>query len=643
MKIVTVTLLSKGIFKDNLTYFSAKELEIGSIVIVPVRGKTTEALVIDTKDASDLKTELRQSDFALKKILSIKNRNFFRPEFILAATKTAEYFSTTLGQAVKSFTPLVILGQPINGQLTKEKNGEEEKIGASNASKTKIEKFILQEPDEDRLALYKKIIREAFAQKQSIFLCAPTNADVRHLKQILGRGIEDYISALGSDETPKEQIANWKKASNNQHPMLIIATPLFLCLPRSDIKTFIVERENATAYKQIIRPFIDTRFFIERLAEAKRAKIIFGDILLRSETIERSHQAELSPLSPITYRSFTSAQKQILINQKEKDPANFGRAISPELITWLEKTAGENWFIFSGRRGLNPLTVCGDCGHVFSCPRCKTPLILHQEQNNKKDFEANYFLCHKCGYSGQPEDKCHHCGGWKIALLGAGTDKIDTELKQLFPKTKILRLDSDTVKTAKKTEMIIRDFYASPGSILIGTEMALFHLREKIENIAVIGIDSYFSVPEFRIGEKIFNILLRLRHLAIKNFIIQTRNPEEEILDLALKGNSTEFHRRELGARQKLKYPPFSTLIKISIGSADHRLVEALETLKEEHLTAWQTIIYDSFSSPIRGGEAQTNLLLRLPAGDWPQPEIITMLRQLPPAFIVNVDPENIF
>ncbi|MFA6415993.1 MAG: hypothetical protein WCW56_00720 [Candidatus Paceibacterota bacterium] len=639
MKIVTTTLLSKGIFKDNLTYFSAKELEIGSIVVVPVRGKPTEALVVDTRDAGDLKTELRHSDFALKKITAVKSRNFFQPEFITAATKTADFFSTTLGQAVKSFAPLAIISQTAN-QNNKQKNTEDRKPATSNASQTKIEKFVLQEPDEDRIALYKKIIREAFAQKQSVFICAPTNADVRHLKQILGRGIEDYVASLCSDETNKEQILNWKKANNHKHPVLVIATPLFICLPRSDIKTFIVERENATAYKQMARPFIDTRFFIEQLAEAKRAKLIFGDILLRSETIERSRRNELAPLSPITYRSFTSAQKQILINQKEKDPTNFGQAISPELTKWLEETAGERWFIFSGRRGLNPLTVCGDCGHVFSCPRCKTPLILHQEKSGKN--AENYFLCHKCGHTGQPEDKCQHCGGWKIALLGAGTDKIEAELKKLLPQTKILRLDSDTVKTPKKTEAIISDFYASPGSILIGTEMALFHLREKIENIAVVGIDSYFSVPEFRIGEKIFNILLRLRHLAVKNFIIQTRNPEEEILNLALKGNSTEFHRRELSDRQKLKYPPFSTLIKISVKSTDKQLVEALETLKEEHLSAWQTIIYDSFSN-LRGGEAQTNLLLRLPTGHWPKSEIIFLLRQLSPAFIINVDPENIF
>lgn len=640
MKIVSVTPLAKGIFKDNLSYFTSKDLNIGSIVTVLIRNKPRQALVMEVKEIGDLKTELRQSNFALKKIINVKKKNLFQEDFINAAQKTADYFGATLGQVISSFTPIAILEKNLDSQ--KETNIKFQNTNQENSGKiTKIEKYILQEPDEERLALYKKLIREAFAQKKSILICAPTNADVRYLKTTLSRGIEDYAVCLCSDDTEKEQNKNWEKAVKNNHPFLIVSTPLFLSLPRNDLLTIIIERENATAYKQLARPFIDTRFFIEKLAENKRTKIVLGDILLRSETIERKQRGEFVALSPITYRSFSSAQKQTLIKQQEKNPSEFGQAISQELKKILEKTTGERWFIFSGRRGLNPLAVCSDCGHIFSCPHCQTTLILHQEKETNKKI-TNYFLCHKCGYTTTAEDKCQHCGGWKIALLGAGSDKIENELKKLFPNTKIFRLDSDIIKNHKKISVIIKNFYSSPGSFLIGTEMALFYLRDKIENIAVIGIDAYFSVPEFRISEKIFNILLRLRNLTIKNFVIQTRNPEEEILGLALQGNSTEFHRREINERKKLKYPPFSILIKISVKNNNKVLTETLETLKENHLSSWQTIIYDSISKN-HHGEATTNLLLRLPSDQWPNKEILNLLNQLPPTFLINVDPENIF
>ncbi len=644
MKIVTVVPLEKGVFKENLSYFSAKEVAPGAIVTIPLRRKTVEALVIEVVEASKLKTELKQSDFSLKKIGIIKSPSFFRPAFIRAAETTAAYQVSTLGVVIKSFTPSAILSglsklKPLNSESTSSE--------ISLGPKIKLEKLILQEPDEERFALYKKIIRENFAQKQSVFLLTPTNADARYLFELLTRGIENYALLLTSDLPAKDQLKNWKQALKDPHPLLIIGTPLFLSLPRLDLKAFIVERENATAYKQLARPYLDARVFVEELAEETRAKLILGDIILRSETIWRKDQGEFTPLSPTTYRSFSSAQKQILVSTKPVAGAKtiFDQAIGPELKTLIEKIIdqGENLFIFSGRRGLNPLTICSDCSRILTCPKCQIPLNLHRGDEADKKDAGHFWLCHKCGFAVTATDTCPDCNGSRLALVGFGSEKVETELMASFPKAKIWRLDSDSERLAKKTEESIANFYQSPGAILIGTEMALFHLREKIDNIAVVSIDAYFAIPEFRINEKIFNILLRLRQLTLKNFMIQTREANEKLLDLALKGNTTDFQRQELFERKKLKYPPFSTLIKVSVQAKNEVLTQALETLKTDHLEDYQTIIYDSVSRLAGQSDAWTNLLLRLPAGVWPEPKLLELLRQLPPAFFINVDPENIF
>jgi primosomal protein N' (replication factor Y) len=228
-------------------------------------------------------------------------------------------------------------------------------------------------------------------------------------------------------------------------------------------------------------------------------------------------------------------------------------------------------------------------------------------------------------------------------LVGFGAEKVEAELRSLWPETKIWRLDRDQESSAAKTKDTIEAFYRSPGAILIGTELALFHLHAKIENIAVVSIDSYFALPEFRISEKIFNILLRLRQLTLKNFLIQTRDSGERILELALKGNTADFQHQELSERKKLKYPPFSTLLKISTRAGNAALTQALETLKDEHLSDYQTVIYDSVNKLGSGTDTWTNLLLRLPAGAWPDSKLNELLRQLPPAFFINVDPENLF
>ncbi|OJI06850.1 MAG: hypothetical protein COX02_00725 [Candidatus Vogelbacteria bacterium CG22_combo_CG10-13_8_21_14_all_37_9] len=641
MKIVTVVPLEKGFFKENLSYFSAKELKPGAVVSIPLRQKTVEALVIEVEDLSVLKTELKKSDFSLKKIGAVKSAGFFKPEFISAAEETANYQITSLGSVIRSFTPSTILKG-----ISKLKPLSPSKEITIIDQQIKLEKFILQEPDDDRFALYKKIIRENFAQKQSVFLLTPTNADAHHLFELLTRGIENYTILLTSDTPEKDQLKNWKQALQNPHPLLIIGTPLFLSLPRLDLKTIIVERENATAYKQLTRPYIDARLFAERLAKHSRAKLILGDIILRTETIWRKDQGEFIPLSPSTYRSFSSAQKQILVPTKQLagEQKIFDQAIGPELKTLIEKiiTQGENLFIFSGRRGLNPLTICSDCGQILDCPKCHIPLNLHQGETSKKN-PNHFWLCHKCGHNQTANDNCPTCSGHRLILMGFGAEKVEAELNILFPNTKIWRLDSDHKRLAKKTEEIINTFYQSPGAILIGTELALFHLREKIDNVAVVSIDAYFTIPEFRINEKIFNILLRLRQLTLKNFMIQTREASEKILAFALKGNIADFQRQELVERKKLKYPPFSTLIKISVRANNHNLTQALETLKDEHLTKYQTIIYDSVNNLGTGADTWTNLLLRLPAGAWPESNLLILLRQLSPAFFINVDPDNIF
>ncbi len=651
MKIVSVTPLSGAIFKENLSYFTAKPVEPGDLVLAPIRGKEVLALVTEIATATDLKAGLRQSDFSLKKLSRRVSRQFFTSAFLEATKDTAEYFSASWGQTVKSFVPAIILANP--DKLTKNKTlpnemetAEETEVSPINKSEpltqTKQEKYVLQETDTERMSLYKSLIREAFAQRRSVFFCLPTSADIEYFKDILTRGIEEHTIILSIEDGPKKILSAWQKALRIDHPILVIGTPIFLGLPRTDFQTIIIDRENSSTYRQLARPFIDIRFFAEKLAEASRAKLVFGDIVLRSETIAKIEQGDFVPLSPMTYRSFSSAEKQKLINYKINREEQNTSFLAPELKEKLLDFTSHNerTFIFVGRRGLSPLTVCRDCGHILTCPHCQVPLILHQTQND----QANIFLCHKCGYNRTAEDKCPDCRGWRLELLGYGLEQILTELNQILPQAKIWRLDSDSVKTTKKATEIVKDFYEAPGGILAGTEMALYHLREKIDNIAVVGIDSFFTIPEFRISEKVFNLLLRLRSITLKNFLLQTQNEDEPIMRLAAKGDLTEFHRQELASRKKLKYPPYSVLIKISVATQNKEAQEGLSRLAKD-LAEYNPIEYDGFLglSGSKNRQPAAHLLLRLSPTDWPNSKILAIFKTLSPAFIINVDPENIF
>jgi primosomal protein N' (replication factor Y) len=375
----------------------------------------------------------------------------------------------------------------------------------------------------------------------------PTAEEVKNLSSLLPKGIEDYTYAFYNSLTKKKMIDLWEKASSDEHPILVIATAPFFALCREDLGTIIIENESSRSYKLPIRPYLDVRVFAEYFAKECNIRIIFGDTLLRTETIYRVKQGEVAELSPLKFRSLSPALSTVIdmSNYKKTGNGKF-ETISPELENLIKQsqTKNQNLFIFAGRRGFAPQTVCGDCGTIVLCSRCKSPITLHLA---KQDFsEHNFFFCHNCGEQRNAEERCAKCQSWKLLPLGIGIELISDEIKRKIPNIKIFRVDKDSTNTKIKAEKVVEEFYSSPGSILIGTEMVFSYLDKKIGNTAVASLDAMFSLPDFRIHEKILHILIKIRSLAEANFVVQTRIPNEKILDYAVKGNLMDFYREEI-------------------------------------------------------------------------------------------------
>lgn len=628
MKIVTVVPLKKSVWRDNLSYFTAQDAPLGSLATVPVRGQQILALIIDSREVSDLKGELKTVDWQMRKVTKIKKINYFDSRFMLAAKKTADYFATLTGLVIKATIPQAILDEL----------PEVKTLNSSPTEKILAEINATQEPDEERLARYKSLIREAFAKKQSVYLCLPTNIDINRVIESLKKGIESYVFVAHGALSKKEIVTFWKKALTTKHPILIVGTPLFLSIPREDINTVIIERENSPAYKMIARPFIDWRYFIEELVKQREIRLILGDSALRSETIYRLGKGEITPLGSIKYRFTGNATSQIIPLSNDKNKANLLEATNERLRERIENALDNNEkiFIYSGRRGLTPLTLCRDCGTIMSCDVCHLPLTIHQNPRLKERI----FICHKCGQIVEIEDECKNCKGQRLALVGFGVEKIAEELSQSFPKTTILKLDNDNIKTSKKAEELIRQFDKTPNSILIGTEMALHYIDKPIDNIIAVGLDALLAIPDWRASEKLFSILLRLKQLTRKHFIIQTHQPEEKIFNYVTNGNLIDFYRDEIADRQDMGYPPFKVLIKISLAGSLPEIRKEMTRL-ETMLTDWHPLVYPDISKNTKGLPV-LNILLRLPASIWPDPKLLKILKSLPPSFIINVDPESV-
>lgn len=266
----------------------------------------------------------------------------------------------------------------------------------------------------------------------------------------------------------------------------------------------------------------------------------------------------------------------------------------------------------------------------------------------------NIFYCNRCGQKWPTDVKCAKCASWKLKILGIATERVENEIKSLFPKAKIFRIDGNAIKSYKQAREIITQFLQTPGSLLIGTEMALSYLNQDVENVAIISIDTLFSIPDYKTNEVIFNFLSRLRLHAIKRFIIQTRRPDEKIFASILSGDLLEFYREEIKLRKKFNYPPFKLLIKITAEGPKNVTNKEMDQL-EKFLHKYQPSKFDAFIERINDQE-RINILLRIEPDKWPNltaetsssdseapySNLLEILRSLPKRFMVKIDPENI-
>ena len=170
--------------------------------------------------------------------------------------------------------------------------------------------------------------------------------------------------------------------------------------------------------------------------------------------------------------------------------------------------------------------------------------------------------------------------------------------------------------------------------------MALSYLREPIEHVAVVSADALFSVPDFRVNEKIFRLLLRLRGKATKTFFIQTRRAESPLWIQGAKGDLLSFYQNEIAERKKFGYPPFAFFIKISYSGKQPEVEEAM-TYIEKFFNAYHPMIFPAFMPHMRGAYTM-HAVIKIPPKSWPDKKLSEMLASLPPSFVINVDPEHL-
>lgn len=646
MKIVTVIPFKDIPNREDLTYFSSKDVKNGDIVSVPIRGKATLGIVIETKDADDVKSDVKNMPFNLKKVEDVKEKSIFNNKFIDSIHKTSEYFVVSKSKVSEILIPAIVKNNYDKiSPFYKEPAREDEK-----ETNVKLEKLLLQSNFLDRISIYKTLIRGSFAEKKSVYIVLPGENDIENFYKELSRGIENFTITIHSGISPKKTLEKIKDILTKDHPLLIIGTAPFLSIPRDDLGVIILEQESSNFYKTVKKPYLDLRTFVEIFSTKIKAKLIFGDTLLRFETIGRKETEGLNELYPMSFR--TNFREEIIISSREKEETEkefriFNNQALEEISRSIEKK--EKIFIFSLRKGLATQTVCRDCGEIITCDKCLVPLVLYLSKDKKKRM----FACNKCGDEKSSDLNCGRCGGWNLFPLGIGTDTVMQELTKYFKKdlgSKIFKIDRESIKTEKELKNILSDFEQEGPSILVGTEMALMYMKQKVDLSVVSSFDSLWNIPNFRMSEKIIKLLLGLISKTDKKIIIQTKNHKDPILKSLLEENFSNFVRNEIEERKTLHYPPFYRFIKVSF-TGDKKSTENARTVLKEIFEEYNPEIFSGFISKQKE-EYVTNALIRIESRKWCLKELSSTgiidenlknkLSLLPNEFTIAIDPEDL-
>ncbi|MES2059525.1 MAG: hypothetical protein V4438_00680, partial [Patescibacteria group bacterium] len=493
MKLLSILPIARGLRAEMLTYFSSEDIPLGTIVAIPIRKKTFQGIIIESKDALESKSEIKSMDFGIKKIIRHSHETSLPPYLMQGISIIAKDTAASRGAILAALIPKAVLEAPtlfFQGKVRKEK----------------LEGFdtlAIQSPNSDRMDTYRSIIRESFAKKLSIAVIVPTEEDVPDIAAQLSKGIEKYTLALPNARS-KKALQAFVSGAGSDHPMLLVGTSSMLALMPDNVGTIILEKESSQFWKQRRSPYLDMRQSARALASALGARIIFGDKLLSIETLAKVKEGKTAEYARLSKRNSYKIQT-LLVNMKpeksDTEEKKEFKVLSPDLEEMIRYSTRQKKkiFIYSARRGISSQTVCRDCGTTVLCKKCEAPAVLHNRG------EENLFICHHCGASRSALMQCEKCESWNLIPLGIGIERVEEELKKIT-SAEIIRLDSDTAKTAKEAQTKIDKFLASRGGILLGTDLGLRFLPdESVDFAAISSVDSLASLPDFRTNERVMH------------------------------------------------------------------------------------------------------------------------------------------
>ena len=437
--------------------------------------------------------------------------------------------------------------------------------------------------------IYIHLIKRALERKEQVLYLLPEIALTVQMMQRLQRVFGNRLGIYHSKYSDAERVEIWQKQLSKNPYDVILGARSAVLLPFQHLGLVIVDEEHETSYKQQDpAPRYHARSAAIMLAQQQDAKVVLGTA---TPSMESYHNAQTGKYGLVElterYKGIELPEIQVVDIADLQHRKMMAGPFSPLLLTKVREALGrgEQAILFQNRRGFAPMIECRQCGWVPRCQHCDVSLTLHRQ--------LNQLTCHYCGYTYRVPTECPCCGSTDLRTKGYGTEKIEEQVREVFPEARVARMDLDTTRTRNAYERIITDFSAGRTNIMIGTQMISKGLDfDKVSVVGILNADTMLNYPDFRAYEHAFMMMAQVSGRAGRKgrrglVILQTKQKDLPVIQQVVRNDYTSLYKSLAAERQAFHYPPYYHLVYVFMKHSHDDVVNTAGIEMGSRLRQW--------------------------------------------------------
>lgn len=436
--------------------------------------------------------------------------------------------------------------------------------------------------------VYLKLISDTLKKgKTAIMLVPEISLTPQMLRQLRAR-FQGEVSILHSKLSAGEKFDEWLRLKRGEAKIAIGARSAIFA-PLDNLGLIVIDEEHDGSYEAENSPRYKTIEVAEERARLSGAKIVLGSATPSVESYDKAICGEYYLAEMKTRINGKNLPEFIVADMRQEIRRGNESIFSSDLKSEIEDCLkqGNQAIIFFNRRGYSRQVLCRDCGNVIRCENCDVALNYHKDQGVLK--------CHFCNATYKMPSACPECGSINLSYNGIGTQKVVDEIKRLFPSARLLRMDNDTTSGKEGHFKILKDFSDKKADILVGTQMvAKGHDFPAVTLVGILDADMSLYFSDYRSGERTYQLITQVAGRSGRadkkgKVVLQTYNPDNEVLRFAINYDYVGFFEREKAVRKSTNFPPYSLVLRIMVEADDDKA--AMEGLKEVYFRVKE--VYD--------------------------------------------------